>query len=128
MIMDEDKIRIGMIVRAFDSPADGEEPIIGRVESGHAGDWFIRTDEGQLTGPWRADEMTRMGYADEPTDLPHDAPYWRVQGAYGYWMVEERRVGSTGSSGILSPMTRKLANSVAGALNDAYRRGSKIGS
>lgn len=64
------------------------------------------------------------GYVDEPDDLPVGSPYWYVGGAYGYWHVEQRTVGETGSSGhTLSPMTRKLATAVSEALNEAYRRG-----
>lgn len=63
------------------------------------------------------------GYADEPKDLPEGSPYWAVQGWYGYWIVEQRTVGETGCRGMLSPLTRKLATSVASELNQTYRRG-----
>lgn len=71
----------------------------------------------------RGGQVSR-GYADEPKDLPEGSPYWVTYGAYGYTVVHERTVGSTGSSDVPGPKTTlKLATAVSGALNAAYRRG-----
>lgn len=71
----------------------------------------------------RGGQVSR-GYADEPKDLPEGSPYWVTYGAYGYTVVHERTVGSTGSSDVPGPKTTlKLATAVSGALNAAYRQG-----
>ena len=65
-----------------------------------------------------------MSRTDEPTDLPEGSPYWVPYGAYGYWVVHERAVGSGGTSDVPGPQTtKKLATAVSAALNAAYRRG-----
>jgi hypothetical protein len=58
--MRDDDIRIGQLVKVTDA-SDGET-LVGVVESGHMEEWFVRTDEGELTGPWVAEEFTYRGY------------------------------------------------------------------
>ncbi len=51
--MIDEEIRIGHWVCGLDQ----DEVIMGWIEHGHAGEWFVRTPGGELTGPWTADEL-----------------------------------------------------------------------
>ena len=46
-------LRIGAMVTVWD-PGTGEQSA-GYIESGHAGQWMVRTTWGELTGPWDAE-------------------------------------------------------------------------
>jgi hypothetical protein len=55
-------------------------------------------------------------------------PYWEANGRYGYWAVDEYRLGerSRATYGSIGPFpSRKLAESVASQLNTAYARGRR---
>lgn len=58
--MDQEEIRIGHLVTARHE----DESALGRIESGHAGDWYVRTAEGELTGPWRAADLAEVARMD----------------------------------------------------------------
>jgi len=66
------------------------------------------------------------GYPDQPDDLPEGSPYWKVAGRNGYWGVDEREVGVTGSPRTVAILSRwSEATEVCAALNAAYRRGRR---
>ena len=51
---------------------------------------------------------------------------YRVQGRYGYWAVDEHSDQGSGVRGPLAILkTRKLADQVAEALNQAYAHGGQ---
>src|SRR5688500_18710265 len=59
--MEHADIRLGHFVSA----RCADEQATGHIESGHAGEWMIRTREGELTGPWSNEDVT-LAHADYP--------------------------------------------------------------
>jgi hypothetical protein len=89
--MDQENIRLGQTLHVLTH----SDLVTGKVESGHMGQWMLRTSAGELTGPWDTEDLHQVLYvatinipgylpmADEPTVFETIKAAWE-------WLIEER--------------------------------------